>query len=165
MEGLDGTVAHVCQVRECGSDRRDEFLRATAWRCRIPKNRQMVVRVEVRLGLLELRLLTGEYDRLSEALGIASFPVGTEVVVREIGDHKVGRLDLDSHSVVDESSLGSVHELEEIKAGAERAGLEDALQDLIKQRISEFHSHECFAIDAASTAQVFVVIPTSDFLI
>lgn len=73
--------------------------------------------VEVGLCFLKFRRFAGVIDLLSEPFSEASLPVGTPVLVGEVGNKKLGRPNLNSHAQVDKTGFGFFIQPTKLKAG------------------------------------------------
>ena len=102
-----------------------------------------MVDVEMRLGGVELALFAQVDHRLSETFGIARFPVGARVVVREIDEHEGGVTDLRAHDVVDHASPGFVPHIDQVVSNlVANRGFDDFVDEAIEDLITEFHCDE-----------------------
>ena len=62
-----------------------------------------MVRVEMSFFLVKLRFFTGVHNRLSKSFRIANFPVSSKIVVSKVCNQEIGRLNLNTQAVINES--------------------------------------------------------------
>ncbi len=129
-------------MRQSGPNRGREFFPRDIRSYRVPHDGEMVIRVEVRFLFVEHTLLTGEDHRLSQSLCVTRLPVGSRITMSQVSNHKVGRLDFDTHEIVNQTGTTSLtvfeigFESEAMAKGKRQRTLQEAFLTALTEDLS-----------------------------